>query len=182
MSGPDGAFRQRYQAENQWLVRLGPAGDAIARKDFGPAAFDPAADLLGLSPGWSCSPWSASSTRPRPAVRASIATATQGRHPGRMITGDYAVTAAAVAGQLGIDGSVLTGAEFARAMQRAGYAALAKVASSDAARRVKKADIGTGMGTGTEETTEAAVMILTDDNFASSSHHRQGRRTRPRAV
>ena len=29
-----------------------------------------------------------------------------------MITGDYAVTAAAVAGQLGIDGTVLTGAEF----------------------------------------------------------------------
>jgi P-type Ca2+ transporter type 2C len=29
-----------------------------------------------------------------------------------MITGDYAVTAAAVAGQLGIDGTVLTGTEF----------------------------------------------------------------------
>src|SRR5206468_395122 len=30
----------------------------------------------------------------------------------RMITGDYAVTAAAVAGQLGIDGKAITGAEF----------------------------------------------------------------------
>ena len=49
---------------------------------------------------------------PRPAARASIATATKAGIRVRMITGDHAVTAAAVAGQLGIDGTVLTGAEF----------------------------------------------------------------------
>ena len=49
---------------------------------------------------------------PRPTAKASIATARRAGIRVRMITGDYAVTAAAVAGQLGIDGAVLTGEQF----------------------------------------------------------------------
>jgi P-type Ca2+ transporter type 2C len=112
----------------------------------------------------------------------------------RMITGDYAVTAAAVAGQLGIEGTALTGAEFGamsdeEALAKVdGIGVIARVTPEHKVRlvdvlrkkgqivamtgdgvndapAVKKADIGIAMGT--EVTKEAAVMILTDDNFST---------------
>jgi Ca2+-transporting ATPase len=133
---------------------------------------------------------------PRPTAKASIATAKKAGIRVRMITGDYAVTAAAVAGQLGIDGAVLTGTEFAAMSDEEALAKIDdvgviarvspahKVRLVDVLRRkgqivamtgdgvndapaVKKADIGIAMGTGTEVTQEAAVMILTDDNFST---------------
>ena len=200
--GVDDAFRQRFLAENQRLGEQGLRVMATARKDFDPAAFDPAAfnagaDLLPLITGLELLVLVGMADPPRPTAKTSIAAAKKAGIRVRMITGDYAVTAAAVASQLGIDGSVLTGAEFG-AMSDA--EALAKVDDIGVIARVtpehkvrlvevlrkqgqivamtgdgvndapavKKADIGIAMGiTGTEVTKEAAVMILTDDNFST---------------
>ena len=169
---------------------------ATARKDFDPAAFDPGADLLPLVTGLELLALVGIVDPPRPTARASIATAKKAGIRVRMITGDYAVTAAAVAGQLGIDGTVLTGAEFGamsdeEALAKVdGIGVIARVSPEHKVRlvdvlrkkgqivamtgdgvndapAVKKADIGIAMGTGTEVTQEAAVMILTDDNFST---------------
>ncbi|HTR94561.1 MAG TPA: HAD-IC family P-type ATPase [Trebonia sp.] len=193
----DRRSRERYQAENQRLGKQGLRVIATARKDFDAAAFDPGADLLPLVTGLELLALVGIVDPPRPTARASIATAKKAGIRVRMITGDYAVTAAAVARQLGIDGTVIGGAEFGAMDDEEALARIDdvgviarvspqhKVRLVDVLRKqgqivamtgdgvndapaVKKADIGIAMGiTGTEVTKEAAVMILTDDNFST---------------
>jgi len=193
----DDEFRRRYLAENRRLGEQGLRVMATARKDFDLAGFDPGADLLTLVNGLELLTLVGIMDPPRPSARASIATAKAAGIRVRMITGDHAVTAAAIARQLGIEGSVITGAEFremndseARAVID-GVGVIARVTPEDKVRLVdllkkqehivamtgdgvndapalKKADIGIAMGiTGTEVTKEAAVMVLTDDNFST---------------
>jgi len=193
----DEEFRQRYLAENQRLGEQGLRVLATARKDFDPATFDPRADLLPLVSGLEMLALVGIVDPPRPTAKASIATAKAAGIRVRMITGDHAVTAAAIADQLGIDGKVITGAEFGAmsddealsAIDEVGVIARVtpehKVRLVDMLKRrgqivamtgdgvndapaLKRADIGIAMGiTGTEVTKEAAVMILTDDNFST---------------
>ncbi len=189
--------RQRYADENERLGRKGLRVMATARKDFDPATFDPAGDLLAQLDGLTLLALVGIVDPPRPTAKASIATAHEAGIQVRMITGDHAVTAEAIARELGIRGRAITGAEF-RAMsddeavrEIDGIGVIARVTPEDKVHLVeilkkkghivamtgdgvndapalKTADIGVAMGiTGTEVSKEAAVMILTDDNFST---------------
>ena len=116
----DGRFGELYQAENQRMGEQGLRVMATARKDFDLAAFDPGADLLTLVTDLELLALVGIVDPPRPTAKASIATAKKAGIKVRMITGDHAVTAAAIARQLGIDGTAVTGAEFERDERRRG--------------------------------------------------------------
>ena len=193
----DADVTQRYLAENRRLGEQGLRVIATGRRDFDPATFDPDGDLLQLVNNLELLTLVGIVDPPRPSAKASIATAKAAGIRVRMITGDHAVTATAIATQLGIEGRVLTGAEFADLTDTQALdvidevGVIARVTPQDKVRLVdllqrngqvvamtgdgvndapalKRADIGIAMGiTGTEVTKEAAVMILTDDNFST---------------
>ncbi|MER7006147.1 cation-transporting P-type ATPase [Dactylosporangium sp. NPDC000555] len=193
----DDDLRARYMAENERLAAQGLRVMATARKDFDPATFDPRADLLGALTGLTLLALVGIVDPPRPQAKAAIATARDAGMRVRMITGDHAVTAAAIAQQLGIDGRAISGAEFAamsdeqlireiddigviarvtpehkvrlvEILQRKGNIVAMTGDGVNDAPALKRADIGIAMGiTGTEVSKEAAAMILTDDDFAT---------------
>jgi P-type Ca2+ transporter type 2C len=197
-TGPaDEAFRERYMAENERLAAKGLRVMATARKDFPAAGFDSGADLLGLMDELTLLALVGIVDPPRPAAKAAIATAHSAGIQVRMITGDHAITAQAIAQDLGIEGRAITGAQFAEMTdddadrEIDGIGVIARVTPEQKVRLVdilkrkghvvgmtgdgvndapalKQADIGIAMGiTGTEVSKEAAAMILTDDNFAT---------------
>ena len=180
VSGQNNTTRRRYQ---QGLRVI-----AVARTDLDPAAFDPGADLLPLVTGLELLALVGIVDPPRPTARASIATARAAGIRVRMITGDYAVTAAATARELGIDGTVISGAEFgamsdAEALAKIdGIGVIARVGPEHKVRLVdvlrkqgqivamtgdgvndapalKKADIGIAMGTGLGYSKPAAGLM-----------------------
>ena len=183
--------------ENDRLAAEGLRVLAVARRDFDPATFDPASDLLALVTDLELLALVGIVDPPRKEAKDAIALCKDAGIRVRMITGDHATTAAAIAGQLGIEGRALTGAEFAALSDEqlladvADIGVVARVAPEDKVRLVSllkqqgnivamtgdgvndapaltRADIGVAMGiTGTEVTKDAAEMILTDDNFAT---------------
>jgi Ca2+-transporting ATPase len=190
-------FRVRYLAENARLAEQGLRVLATGRKDFDPAVFDPDGDLLAELDGLTMLALVGIVDPPRPQAQAAIAEAHAAGIQVRMITGDHAVTAAAIAGKLGIRGRAITGAEFAamsdeqagreiddigviarvtpehkvrlvEVLKRNGHIVAMTGDGVNDAPALKKADIGIAMGiTGTEVSKEAAAMILTDDDFAT---------------
>ncbi|WP_433077903.1 cation-translocating P-type ATPase [Dactylosporangium sp. CA-052675] len=198
----DDELRARYRAENERLAAQGLRVMATARQDFDPAVFDPAvfdpqADLLATIDGLTLLALVGIVDPPRPQAKAAIATAKAAGMRVRMITGDHAVTAAAIARQLGIDGRAISGTEFAamtddqllreiddigviarvtpehkvrlvEILQREQHIVAMTGDGVNDAPALKRADIGIAMGiTGTEVSKEAAAMILTDDDFAT---------------
>jgi P-type Ca2+ transporter type 2C len=195
---PVDAIRERYLEYNAHLGSRGLRVMALARKDFDPATFDATApDLLPLVNQLTLLALVGIVDPPRPEAKGSIAQARSAGIQVRMITGDHAVTAAAIANQLGIPGKAITGADFAAlsdeeadaqidqigviarvtpehkvrlvdVLKRAGHVVAMTGDGVNDAPALKRSDIGVAMGiTGTEVSKEAAVMILTDDNFAT---------------
>jgi P-type Ca2+ transporter type 2C len=169
----------------------------VAQREFDPATFVKDGELIDLVEDLTLLAMVGIVDPPRPEARDAIAKCKSAGIRVRMITGDHATTAGAIGTELGIEGRAITGAEFAAMSDEELLANLddigviARVAPEDKVRLVrmlqqsdnivamtgdgvndapalKSANIGVAMGiTGTEVSKEAAVMILTDDNFAT---------------
>ncbi len=189
--------RQRALDANDEIAASGERVMVVARRDFEAASFDASGDLLSQVDDLTLLAMVGIVDPPRVEAKAAIAECVSAGIHVRMITGDHATTAAAIGRELGIQGRALTGAEFAamsdeeltRELDDIGV--VARVAPEDKVRLVrllqqrgdvvamtgdgvndapalKTADIGVAMGiTGTEVSKGAAVMIITDDNFAT---------------
>jgi P-type Ca2+ transporter type 2C len=191
------ANRHLATEANDRIAASGERVMVVAQRDFDPAAFDADGELLGLVTDLTLLAMVGIVDPPRAEAKAAIAECRDAGIRVRMITGDHATTAAAIAGELGIEGRAITGAEFAampdeqlldelpeigvvarvapedklrlvRLLKRSGNVVAMTGDGVNDAPALKAADIGVAMGiTGTEVSKEAAVMILTDDNFAT---------------
>ncbi|NUR24852.1 MAG: HAD-IC family P-type ATPase, partial [Catenulispora sp.] len=104
--------RALASAANDRIAAAGERVMVVAQRDFDPAAFDPAADHIPAVRDLTLLAMVGIVDPPRPEARTAIAECRTAGIRVRMITGDHATTAAAIAGELGIEGRALTGAQF----------------------------------------------------------------------
>jgi Ca2+-transporting ATPase len=196
----DAGARRSIEAHLAALAGDGLRVLAVAQRHLPPHLLDPDGDeedLAALADGLTLVGLVGLLDPPRPEAHEAIALCHRAGIAVKMITGDHAATATAIAGQLGLRGATLTGAqidaldeaELATAVETT--AVFARVAPEHKVRLVaalrtnghvvamtgdgvndapalKTADIGVAMGiTGTEVSKEAAAMVLTDDDFAT---------------
>ncbi len=201
---PDGSAKEldagdktKILEENERIASGGLRVLAFAEGEWNKESFSGDTDLMPLMQNLMMTAFVGEVDPPRAEAKEAIEKAKEAGIRVRMITGDHAVTAAAIGHELGIEGRAITGAEFAAmseeeaACQIDDIGVIARVAPEHKVRLVnvlkgkgnivamtgdgvndapalKAADIGIAMGiTGTDVAKGAAKMILTDDNFAS---------------
>jgi Ca2+-transporting ATPase len=193
----DEAVRHRVLAENEALAAQALRVLAVASRTLPANCFDPAGDLFAYVDALCLQGLVGLIDPPRPEAREAIAACRTAGIAVKMITGDHPATAAAVAHELGLDGDLMTGAEFAvlssqelaehidsvavfarvapehkvrivQALQSHGQVVAMTGDGVNDAPALKTADIGVAMGSsGTEVSKEAGTLVLTDDNFTT---------------
>jgi Ca2+-transporting ATPase len=180
----------RMAAAGQRVMVVAQRDFDVSGLDLASVTFDQVDDLTLLAMVGIVDP-------PRPEAKAAIAECHEAGIRVRMITGDHATTAAAIAAELGIEGKALTGAQFASMPdeelleQLEDIGVIARVAPEDKIRLVrllqstgnvvamtgdgvndapalKRSDVGVAMGQrGSDVSREVADLVLLDDNFAT---------------
>ncbi|MGI5290067.1 cation-translocating P-type ATPase [Nonomuraea polychroma] len=194
ITGIDPQARRRYDEANATLAEQGRRVLAVARQDFAADGFDAGDDAKKLLDRMVLIALVGIVDPPRPEARQAIAQCHDAGIRVRMITGDHAVTAAAIARDLDIPGQAVTGAELdqipddtelARRLDDIGV--IARVSPEHKLRIVgalqargdvvamtgdgvndapalRKADIGVAMGVTGTEVTKEAATMVLTDD------------------
>jgi Ca2+-transporting ATPase len=186
---------ERVENANEQMANKGLRVLAVAWTDMPVRDFEPHGDLFAYVEDLVFTGLIGLMDPPRPEAHDAIALCHKAGISIKMITGDQKKTAAAIARELGIIGSVVTNSEldamsdeqlldsidgigvFTRAtpeqkvrivlaLKARGHVTAMTGDGVNDAPALKTADIGVAMGlSGTDVAREAATMVLTDDNF-----------------
>jgi P-type Ca2+ transporter type 2C len=190
----DDDARARYDGSNAALAEDGMRVIAVGVEDFPADDFDPADDPKNLLDRIVLVALVGIVDPPRPEARRAIKECRDAGIRVRMVTGDHAVTAGAIAGELGIPGRAVTGddldhvendAELARRLDDVGIVARVSPAHKirivtalqargdvvamtgdgvNDAPALRKADIGVAMGVAGTEVTKEAATMILTDD------------------
>jgi Ca2+-transporting ATPase len=190
----DDAAGQRYAQANDALAEQGMRVMAVGAEDFPAEGFDPTDDPKDMLDRVVLLALVGIVDPPRPEARQAIGECRAAGIRVRMITGDHAVTAASIAGQLGIPGGAVNGADLDRVEDDADLArrlddigVVARVSPEHKIRIVRvlqargdvvamtgdgvndapalrKADIGVAMGVTGTEVSKEAATMVLTDD------------------
>jgi P-type Ca2+ transporter type 2C len=190
----DETARQRYERANATLAEQGMRVIAIGVEDFPREGFDPAEDLKVMLDRLVLVALVGIVDPPRPEARAAIAECRAAGIRVRMLTGDHAVTAGAIADELGIPGRAVTGSDLdaiedddtlahrldeigvvarvspahkiriVRALQARGDVVAMTGDGVNDAPALRKADIGVAMGVTGTEVSKEAAAMVLTDD------------------